>query len=117
MIDKLKIAAAVVIVIAGVVAYYYLSDYSPLVRVGAVLASVVIGLLVALSSAPGQAAWEFAKGSRLEVRKVVWPTRRETAQATLSVILLVIAVGVMIWVIDVLLYWVVYDLVLGTARH
>jgi len=116
VIDKLKLAAAGLAVIAGIAAFYYFSDMSVLVRALMVIVSVIAALGIVLTSEPGQAAWEFAKGSRLEVRKVVWPERRETVQTTLVVLGLVIVVGLYLWLLDAVMFWVIYDLVLG-ARN
>jgi preprotein translocase subunit SecE len=113
--DKAKLAAAVVIVAIGVWAFYYLDQQMVLVRTGIVIASVVLGLGVGLTSGPGQAAWEFSKTARAEVRKVVWPTRRETVQATGIVLLLVIMIGVFLFIVDTILFYVIYDLILGTV--
>ncbi len=112
MLDKLKLTAAGLLIVAGVAAFYYLEEYSVLLRAGMVIVSVIAGLSIALVSAPGQAAWEFAKGARVEVRKVVWPSRRETVQGTLVVLAMVILVSIYLWMIDTALFWVIYDLVL-----
>ena len=115
MIDKIKLAAAVIVVVLGVAAFYYFDELSILLRAGMVIVAVIAGLGIALLSTPGQAAWEFAKGARLELRKVVWPTRRETMQTTGMVLLMVVIIGIYLWIMDTLLFWVVYDLVLGTG--
>lgn len=116
LIDKLKLAAAVLVIMVGVAAFYYFADLSVLVRAVMVVVAVIAALGIALTSEPGQAAWEFAKGSRLEVRKVVWPARRETVQTTLIVLGLVVVVGLYLWILDTAMFWVIYDLVLG-ARN
>lgn len=113
--DKLKLVAAVVIVLIGVAAFYYLSDHSVLIRAGIVIVSVIAAFAVALMSGPGQAAWEFSKSARTEVRKVVWPTRKETMQATGIVLLLVILVGLYLFFVDKIMFWVIYDIILGTV--
>ncbi|MGA8262016.1 MAG: preprotein translocase subunit SecE [Arenicellales bacterium] len=113
--DKLKLFAAVVIVAAGVWAFYHLGEQFVLIRAGVVIVSVVAALAVGLTSGPGQAAWEFSKTARTEVRKVVWPTRRETAQATGIVLLLVLAIGIFLFVVDTILFYVIYDVILGTV--
>jgi preprotein translocase subunit SecE len=115
VIDKLKLVAAAVVIAIGVAAFYYLGEQSVLIRAGIVIVSVVAALAIALTSAPGQAAWEFSKAARTEVRKVVWPTRRETAQATGIVLLLVFLVGVYIFFVDKIMFWVIYDIILGTT--
>lgn len=115
MIDRIKLAAALIVVGLGIVAFYYFDELSILLRAGMVIVAVLAGLGIALLSEPGQAAWEFAKGARLELRKVVWPTRRETVQTTGMVLLMVVIIGIYLWFMDTLLFWVVYDLVLGTG--
>ncbi|MDH3377112.1 MAG: preprotein translocase subunit SecE [Gammaproteobacteria bacterium] len=114
MLDNLKLIGAGLVIVAGIAGYYLLGDQSVLVRAGIVIVSVIAAGGLALTSAPGQAAWEFAVGSRLEVRKVVWPTLRETHQGTLVVIVMVIIVGIYLWILDALSFWVIYELVLGT---
>jgi preprotein translocase subunit SecE len=111
----LKLVGAAAIVSIGVAAFYYLGEQSVLLRAGIVIVSVIAALAVAMTSAPGQAAWEFSKAARTEVRKVVWPTRRETAQSTGIVLLLVFLVGVYIFFVDKIMFWMVYDIILGTT--
>jgi len=100
MKDKLLIIAALVVVAAGVTGFYYLDRYGELASTVAMVASVVVAIAIALQSAQGKSAWEFAKAARMEVRKVVWPTSRETTQTTLVVIAFVIAIGLYIWLVD-----------------
>ena len=97
---RIKLIASVLLAAGGVAAYYVLEDSSDLVRVLAVVAAVVLALGVALWSQPGQAAWALIREADREVRKVVWPTRRETVQTTMIVIVMVIIVGFCLWLID-----------------
>ena len=113
MLEKLKLVAAVLIVVAGVTAFYVFGSSSALLRVGIIIISVIVAAGVGLTSNAGQSAWQFAVGARSEVRKVVWPSRRETIQSTMVVIVLVILIGLYLWFLDVLSVWTVYDLVLG----
>jgi len=115
VIDKVKLVGAVAIVVLGIAGFYYFDGLSVLLRAGMVIVAVVAGAGIALTSAPGQVTWEFAKGARLELRKVVWPTRRETIQGTGVVILMVVIVGIYLWLLDTALFWVVYDLILNTG--
>lgn len=115
MIDKVKLVAAFAVVVAGIAGFYYFDEMSVLLRAGMVIVGVLAGAAIALTSAQGQAAWEFAKGARLELRKVVWPTRRETIQGTGIVLLMVVVVGLYLWLLDTVLFWVVYDLILKTG--
>ena len=117
MADKLKLGLSVLIVIAGITGFYWLGeDESVLLRAAIVVVAVVGAGAVALASAPGQLAWQFAAGARAEVRKVVWPTRKETVQATLVVIVMVILVGLYLWLLDVFSFWAIYDLILRASR-
>lgn len=92
---------------AGIVAYYYLGDKSQLLRVVLLLVGFAAGAVIALQSTLGRAAWGFAKESRTELRKVVWPARKETIQMTGVVIAMVVAVALFLWVVD----WVLTVLV------
>lgn len=112
-IDKVKLIGAVLLVILGLVAFYYFSEQSLIVRILAVVAGLIAGAALALTSAPGQGAWNFATSARTEVRKVVWPTKRETVQATIVVIIMVIFVGLLLWIIDSIAFMVIYRWLLG----
>jgi preprotein translocase subunit SecE len=98
--DKIKQVVALVAVVVGIGAYYYLGDRSLLVRVLVLLAAGAVAATVFLQTAAGRAAWAFAKEARVELRKVVWPTRKETTQVTLVVIALVIVAAVFLWIVD-----------------
>ena len=113
MLDKLKLIAAALIVVAAVAVFYVFGGSSALLRTGIVIVSVIVGAGVALTSEPGRNAWQFTVGMRAEVRKVVWPSRRETIQSTMVVIALVILIGLYLWLLDMLSLWTVYDLILG----
>lgn len=115
MIDKVKLVAAIAVVVLGIAGFYYFDELSVLLRAGMVIVAVIAAAGIALTSAPGQMAWEFAKGARLELRKVVWPTRKETIQGTGVVLLMVVIVGIYLWILDTALFWVVYDLILKTG--
>ncbi len=99
-VDKLKLVVAVLILAGGIYGFYYFEAQGDLVRIATVLGAVIVAAGVALTSAPGQAAWEFAKGARIELRKVVWPTRKETLQVTLAVLAIVIMVSLFLMLVD-----------------
>ena len=113
VLDKLKLTAAALIVVAAIAVFYVFGGSSALLRTGLVIVSVIVGAGVAFTSEPGRNAWQFAVGTRAEVRKVVWPSRRETIQSTMVVIALVILIGLYLWLLDMLSLWTVYDLILG----
>lgn len=102
----------IALVIAGIVLYYVLADKQLLIRVAVVIAGVVAGVAVALSSTPGQEAWKFTTSARTEVRKVVWPTKRETTQITIFVVIAVFIIGILLWLMDWASFHVIYDMIL-----
>ena len=112
--DLVKWVGAFVILGGGIAGFYYWSDESLLLRVVGLLVLSAAALFVAVQTEKGRAAWEFVRESHTEVRKVVWPTRKETTQTTLIVIAMVGLVAVILWVLDGLLAWLV-KLALGTG--
>ena len=104
-VDVVKLVAAVLLVIAGIVAFYVLQTQSDWVRWGAVAAGIVLAIVVFGTSARGRAVWQFMLDSRQELRKVAWPTRQETAQTTLVVFVFVVVVGFFFWALDLFLSW------------
>jgi preprotein translocase subunit SecE len=103
--DNAKLVVAILLVLGGIVAFYVLSARADWLRWLAVVAGVALAIIVFGSSARGQAFWEFVVESRVELRKVVWPTRQETGMTTLAVFLFVIVAGTFFWVLDVFLSW------------
>jgi preprotein translocase subunit SecE len=104
-VDTVKLLLAILILLAGIVAYYYYANALVLLRVVGVLVAVGVSVLVAMRSAQGQALWRFIQGSRVELRKVVWPAREETVQTTLIVFLFAGIMGVFFWLLDLFLLW------------
>ncbi len=109
-IDVLKYILSLVLISAGVVAFYQFSEYSQLYRVLGMVAVVIVSLVIMMSTAVGQDSWVFAQEARQEVRKVVWPSRSETMQTTLMVFAMVIIVGFIIWLLDTFLFWAITSL-------
>jgi preprotein translocase subunit SecE len=105
VVDTAKLALAIVVVLAGLVGYYYLASSSGLLRAVVVLAALAIGAVVALTSLQGRMLWKFVQGARVELNKVVWPTREETVQTTLVVLLVALIGGVFFWLLDLFLLW------------
>jgi preprotein translocase subunit SecE len=97
------IALAVALVIAGIAGYYLLNARPDWQRWGAAAVGLMAGLAVFAASPVGRRSWQFALESRVELRKVVWPSKQETFQTTLAVFMFVTAAGVFFWVIDWLL--------------
>ena len=103
--DKAKLYAAIVIVIAGVAAYYYLSSQPTWIRWLPVVGSLALGAVVVAFSAYGRAFRDFVTHARVELRKIVWPTRQETGMTTLVVFGFVIVFGIFFWLLDLVLAW------------
>jgi preprotein translocase subunit SecE len=107
MADKIKLLIAVLLVISGVAGFYFFADAPTVVRVLSVIGGVVLGGGVAVLSAPGRRFIGFARDSRDEARKVVWPTRKETIQMTGVVMAFVIVMALFLWAVDGILMWLV----------
>ena len=99
-LDTVKLVAAAAILVGGIAAFYLLGTYPLAVRWAIVLASFGLGAFVALQSAQGRVFWQFVQGSRVELRKVVWPTRQETLQTALVVFIAITAMGIFFWFLD-----------------
>lgn len=102
-LDAAKLAAGVLIVAAGVAGFYLLSAQPIWLRWILVLAAVIVGALVGLQSFQGKMFWAFVQSSRIELRKVVWPSRQETMQVTVVVFVMVIVLSLFFWGLDSLL--------------
>ena len=105
--DSVKLLLALGVLVAGVGGFYYFSGHSHLLRVLGLLALAGVAVAIASNTEAGRGLWQFAKGSRNEVRKVVWPSRAETIQTTLMVFVMVVIVAIFLWMLDMLLAWAV----------
>ena len=114
--DRAKLAAAILLVLGGLVAFYVLTKQPIAARVGILLVSLAGGVAVGCLSGPGQRLIAFGRDSWAETRRVVWPTRKETTQVTLVVFGFVVAMAIFLWIVDKSLEWVLYDLLLGWKK-
>ncbi len=114
--DKARLAASIALVVLALVAYYLLAKQGAWVQGAALL--VVLGAAVAvfLTSDYGKQLIGFGRESVREVRKVVWPERKEAMQITLYVFGFVLVMALFLWLTDKTLEWVLYDLVLGWKK-
>lgn len=104
---------AVAIVIVALVLYYTLIDQGYWVRLGALLGGIVLAVIVMALSADGRRFIAYSKESWLEVKKVVWPTRKESTQMTLVVFGFVVIMSLFLWLVDKLVEWLVFSIFLG----
>ncbi|MGH8556069.1 MAG: preprotein translocase subunit SecE [Methylococcales bacterium] len=105
VLDVIRQGLAVVLLIAGIAGFYYFADQSLLYRVLALVALVIISVSLVFTTESGRRIWVFMKESRVEVRKVIWPSRQETTQTTLIVFVMVLIVGLVLWLLDMFLFW------------
>ena len=114
--DKAKLAAAVALVITSVAGFYLLGKQGPIVQWAALLVGLVVAAAVFLVSESGRQLVAFARDAWREVKKVVWPTRKETVQMTAYVFAFVVIMALFLWLTDKTLEWVFYDLILGWRK-
>src|SRR4051812_17124026 len=103
--DKVKAAAAVVVLVGGIAGYYVLAAESPWERWLAVVAGLLLAVALVAWSSYGRGIWQFVLDSRVELRKIVWPNRQETGMTTLVVFGFVIVAGLFFWTLDLVLAW------------
>jgi preprotein translocase subunit SecE len=114
--DKAKLGGSVMLLLASIVAYYYLGRQDLWVRVVALLVLLAIAVALFLTSELGKQFIAFGRDSLREVRKVVWPTRKDAIQMTGYVFAFVAAMALYMWLTDKILEWGLYDLILGWRR-
>lgn len=106
-LDTALLWLAIAVLIASIAGYYYFTAYTDVVRVLGMLGGVAVAALIAFQSALGRTAWSYVQGSRTELRRMVWPTRRETMQTTLLVVVFVLILAAFIWALDIVLGYAV----------
>ena len=111
--DKAKLAGSVLLLLAGIVAFYYLGKQDLWLRVLALLALLGAAVALFFTSESGKQLIAFGRDSVREVKKVVWPTRKEAMQMTGYVFAFVFVMALFMWITDKTLEWALYDLVLG----
>jgi preprotein translocase subunit SecE len=114
--DKAKLGAAIALVIGAIAAFYLLGKQGALVQWAVLLLGLAAAVGVFLSSEPGKEFVAFGRDAWKEVRKVVWPTRKEAIQMTAYVFGFVVVMALFLWLTDKTLEWVFYDLILGWKK-
>ena len=107
--DVLVMTLAVLIAVAGLLAFTFLTDQSTGVRIGALIGGLVVPVVVATFSSTGKRFIAFCRESWEELRRVVWPTRKETVNTTGIVMAFVVAVAIYLFFVDKLIEWGLYD--------
>lgn len=101
--DAIKWILSLIALAGAVYANHYLVDDSVLIRAGVIIVLIAVGIGIGFSTAKGKAGLAFAKESRIEARKVVWPTRNETVQTTLIIVVAVTLISLLLWGMDAVL--------------
>jgi preprotein translocase subunit SecE len=114
--DKAKLAVSGLLVVGAVVAYYMLGQQDLWLRIVALIGLLIVAVAMFFTSEPGKQLIAYGQDSIREVRKVVWPTRKEALQMTFYVFAFVVVMALFLWLTDKTLEWVLYDLILGWKR-
>lgn len=114
--DKAKLGLAVVLVLASLVSFYLLAKQGQLAQWGVLLVCLAAAIVVFMSSETGKQFLAFGRDSVREVKKVVWPARKEAMQMTAYVFAFVVVMALFLWLTDKTLEWVFYDLLLGWKK-
>ncbi|MEI7977038.1 MAG: preprotein translocase subunit SecE [Betaproteobacteria bacterium] len=114
--DKLKLGLAISLVVASLASFYMLSKQGALAQWGALIAGLVVAVVVFLISDTGKQFVSFGQDAVREVKKVVWPERKEAMQITAYVFVFVVVMALFLWLTDKTLEWVFYDLILGWKK-
>ncbi|WP_300621908.1 preprotein translocase subunit SecE [Dokdonella sp.] len=111
-LDIVKLTLAAVLLVAGIVAYYYFDTWNGWARFGVMMVGLLAAAGVAAFTALGRSVREYLAESQFELRKVVWPTREETLRTTLVIMVVVVILSLLLGLIDFLLKWIVLDTLL-----
>jgi preprotein translocase subunit SecE len=112
VLDIIKLLVAAAVIVGGLYSYYFYEFELALpVRVLIVLGGTGVGIAIAMMSAQGQRLWHFIQGSRVEIRKVVWPTKQETTQTAIAVFVFTLVMMLFFWALDSGLLWLTRALV------
>jgi preprotein translocase subunit SecE len=112
VLDTLKLLISASVLVGGLYGYYfYENDLALPLRVLMVLGGAGAGIALAMTSTQGQRLWHFIQGSRVEIRKVVWPTRQETTQTAIAVFIFTFIMALFFWALDSGLLWLTRQLV------
>ena len=112
MLDTIKLLIAAAALVGGLYAYYYYEpSVAQAIRVLMVLGGTVAGIGIAMTSVQGNRLWHFIQGSRVEIRKVIWPTKQETTQTAIAVFVFTLVMMLFFWILDSGLLWLTQKLV------
>ena len=105
--NKSYLMLSIGVLITGMILFYYYSDVRLFYRVVGMISVVIFSAFIAYQSDFGKLVYSYVTDSKVELKKVTWPTKQETTQTTLGVIFVVIVVGILLWLFDMLLGWAI----------
>ena len=105
--NKTYLIAAIGVLVVGMILFYYFSDIRLFYRVIGMIAVLILSGYIGYQSDFGKLVYSYVTDSKIELKKVTWPTKQETTQTTLGVIFVVIIVGILLWLFDMLLGWAI----------
>jgi len=106
LLDILKLLIAAAAIVGGLYSFYAFEFELALpLRVLIVLGGTGLSITIAMTSTQGQRLWAFIQGSRVEIRKVVWPTKQETTHTAIAVFVFTLVMAVFFWLLDSGLFW------------
>ena len=105
--DTVNLLVTLALLVAGIVGFYHFEDQATWIRLLGLLGVVALSVFVVVQTPMGRGIWRFATDSRTEVRKVVWPSRQETLQTLLIIVIAVFIVALFLWAVDSILFWAV----------
>jgi preprotein translocase subunit SecE len=114
--EKVKLAAAAMLLLAALAAFYMLGKQGTLAQWGGLLAGLILAVAVFFTTETGRELAAFGRDAWREVRKVVWPARKEAMQMTAYVFGFVVLMALFLWLTDKTLEWLFYDLILGWKK-
>jgi preprotein translocase subunit SecE len=114
--DKAKLVLAAALVLGALTGFYLVAKQGPIVQWAVLVGGLVAAVVVFGISEPGKQLVAFGRDAWREVKKVVWPTRKEAIQMTLYVFGFVVIMALFLWLTDKTLEWVFYDLILGWKK-
>lgn len=112
MQDKIRIGLSALVFIGGLAGFYYLAQQPMVARVGAILVGIGLAVAIGWTTAQGTVFRGYVQESVDEARKVAWPSRKESMQTTAIVFVFVVVMALFLWIVDKLLEWSLYDLIL-----
>ena len=114
--DKAKLVLAAALVLAALVGFYLMASHGPIVQWAVLIVALAAAVVAFGVSESGKQLVAFGRDAWREVKKVVWPTRKEAVQMTAYVFVFVVVMALFLWLTDKTLEWVFYDLILGWRK-